>query len=171
MGKNKTKSARPKPSVKKQALRTAGRRKKSPAHKLPRPYEPSYKFLDHTADIMIEAFGPNYIQALNQAAMAMFHIMGHAEPTTGFVVDVHASNREELVVYFLSQILSEAEAEEIVPCRVDILRYESDVPHIRAKVWGEKKQPRDAIKAVTFHELEVECHIIRGCRIRVLLDV
>ncbi len=139
--------------------------------KLPMPYKPAYRFLEHTADIMIESTGPDFPSALVQAADAMFHVMGRARPKTAFRVDVHAANDEELVVYFLSQILSESEAREMVPARVDILRHETAVPHIQAKVWGEEKRPRDAIKAVTFHELKVECDLIKGCRIQVLLDV
>ena len=139
--------------------------------KLPKPYPQTYRFLEHTADIMIEATGPDFAAALLQAAEAMFHVMGHAEPKTGFLVDVHASNDEELVVYFLSQILAESEARELVPARIDILQHETAIPHIKAKVWGEKKRPRDAIKAVTFHELKVENDLIQGCRIQVLLDV
>ena len=133
---------------------------------------PSFRYLEHTGDIMIEARGPDFPSALTQAAYAMFKVMGPAKPIIYFEVDESALNRDELVVYFLSRVLSEVEAREMVPCKLDIVQSQlGPTWRMKARIWGESKRPRDAIKAVTFHELKVEDDLKTGWRIQVLLDV
>ncbi|MBS3069592.1 archease [Candidatus Micrarchaeota archaeon] len=129
-----------------------------------------YKFLDHTADIMFEAYGKDFQEALQNAALAMFSIMGHAEEKESFTLHERARNREDLVVYSLSSLLSHAEAQEMVVGRVEVTSYNEKENSITLIAYGEKKQPRDAIKAVTFHELMAKEE--KGkFTIRVLLDV
>ncbi|MDE1798200.1 MAG: archease [Candidatus Micrarchaeota archaeon] len=155
-------AARPKP---------AARRASAHAPKA-KPAIPSFRYLEHTGDIMIEAFGPDFPTALSQAAYAMFKVMGPAKPVAHFEVDESALNRDELVVYFLSRVLSEVEARELVPAKIEILHFSSGPAwRVQARIWGESKRPRDAIKAVTFHELAVEDDLKTGWRIQVLLDV
>lgn len=129
-----------------------------------------YKFLDHTADIMFEAHGKDFPDALQNAAHAMFSIMGHAKEKESFHISERAGSREDLVVYVLSALLSNAEANEMVVSRVQVASFDGKKNSISLVAYGEKKQPRDAIKAVTFHELMVKEE--KGkCTIRVLLDV
>jgi SHS2 domain-containing protein len=136
------------------------------------PILPSFRYLEHTGDIMIESHGSTFATALVQAAMAMFKVMGPAEPMIYFEVDEQALNRDELVVYFLSRVLSEVEAREMVPCKVEVLTCQMGPTwQMKANIWGENRRPRDAIKAVTFHELKVEENLKTGWRIQVLLDV
>lgn len=137
-----------------------------------RPPLQGYRYLDHTGDIMIEAWGMDYVTALLQASKAMFAVFGPAKPVEYFELDEQALGKEELVVYFLSKILGESEAREMVPCRVEVISFTPGVsPRIRARIWGEQKRARDAIKAVTFHELSVKEDVKTGCKIQVLLDV
>lgn len=158
----------------KMSVRKKGRTTTSPAKKKARveKIKSSFRYLEHTGDIMIEARGPSFPLALVQAAMAMFKVMGPAQSQIYFEVDESALSRDELVVYFLSKVLGEVEAREMVPSKVEVLRY-TDGPayRMRANIWGENKRPRDAVKAVTFHELKVEEDLRRGWRIQVLLDV
>lgn len=129
-----------------------------------------YRYLEHTGDIMIEAWGADFAGALTQAARAMFDVLGPARPKTGFEIEEKAPDREALVVYLLSAILSECDAREIVPCHLEVVEYDENAHRIRARVEGERRRARDAIKAVTFHELRVE-EERTGWRIQVLLDV
>lgn len=129
-----------------------------------------YVFLDHTADIMFEAWGINFKEALQNAAHAMFSVMGSAREKESFTLREKAHSKEELVVYTLSALLSRAEAEEMVISRVEITELNEKENSLSITAYGEKKQPRDAIKAVTFHELMLKEE--KGkCTIRVLLDV
>ena len=43
-----------------------------------------YKFLEHTADVMFESYGKSYEEALENAAKAMFSILGNAKEKEHF---------------------------------------------------------------------------------------
>jgi SHS2 domain-containing protein len=129
-----------------------------------------FRFLEHTADIMVQAWGPDYLAALGQAAMAMFSVLGEAKPEESFEVEERASKRDELVVSLLSRILAECDAREIVASRMDVLEYDEKAVRIRARVFGARSLARDAIKAVTFHRLEVK-EGKNKCTIQVVFDV
>ncbi|VVB57931.1 Protein archease [Candidatus Anstonella stagnisolia] len=135
-----------------------------------KPAGKPYVFLDHTADIMFEAWGKDFKEALENAAHAMFSIMGHAQEKESFTLHERARSPEELVVYTLSALLSNAEAKEMVISRVQITALDEKENSLSLTAYGEKKQPRDAIKAVTFHEFMLKEE--KGkCTIRILLDV
>jgi len=143
--------------------------KRSPASR-PSDSPKPYVFLDHTADIMFEAWGKDFKEALQNASLAMFSIMGHAKEKESFTLHERAKSKEELAVYVLSSLLSHAEAEEMVVSRVEITKLDEKKNSLSLTAYGEKKQPRDAIKAVTFHEFLLKEE--KGkCTIRILLDV
>jgi len=164
------KAAGKKSRVKKAA---AGRKKTPAASSGRQPAAPlPYRFLEHTADIMIEADGNSYLDALQNIARGMFSVLGQSRPKAYLEIDEMAGNREELVVYVLSRILAECDARRLVPCRTDVLLYDESAPRLRVKVWGEVKNARDSIKAVTFHELLVKRdEKTQKWKIRVLFDV
>lgn len=131
-----------------------------------------YRFVEHTADIMVQAWGKDFKQALSEAANAMFEVLGgkEAEAKEEFEVKADAENLDELVVYFLSEILSQSQISSILPAKIKKMEFDGEKIKIKAKIGGEKKRPKDDIKAVTFHELKVE----QGknlCKIQVLFDV
>ncbi len=132
--------------------------------------ESRFRFLEHTADILMEADGKDYLDALQNAASGMFSVLGKAKPKEKFTIEEKAPNKEELVVHALSRILAECDAMEIVPCKTEVVSFDAVENLIKMAVFGEKKRARDHIKAVTFHELSV-VEDEKGCRIRVLFDV
>lgn len=129
-----------------------------------------FRFLEHTADILMEADGKDYLDALENAADGMFSVLGKANPIESFSIEEKAGGREDLVVYVLSRILAECDAREIVPAKIKITEFDPEGASISITVFGEKKPFRDHIKAVTFHELSL-VEDEKGCRIRVLFDV
>jgi SHS2 domain-containing protein len=130
----------------------------------------NFRFLEHTADIMLEADGKDYLDALQNAALGMFSVLGPAKPEVKFTIEEKAHGKDELVVYVLSRILAECDAREIVPAKTRVLSFDGTSCSIRMEVSGEKKRARDHIKAVTFHELSL-VEDGKGSRIRVLFDV
>jgi SHS2 domain-containing protein len=129
-----------------------------------------YKFLEHTADIMFEAYGSTYSEALENSAHAMFSIFGAAKETERARFKVTAHNREELAVQLLADMLAHMDTHEIVFSRAKILSYDARTNTVEAEAFGEKKRPRDTVKAVTYHELMVK-EDKNGWTIRILLDV
>ncbi|MFA5108867.1 MAG: archease [Candidatus Micrarchaeia archaeon] len=131
-----------------------------------------YKFVEHTADIMVQARGKDFLEALEQTCAAMLEAIGGngAKPKEQFEIEEKAQSKKELIVYFLSSVLAEAEIREILPCKIKIEKFEEKTNKIKATIFGEKKRPKDNIKAVTFHELKLE-EKKDECNIQVLFDV
>lgn len=132
--------------------------------------EKPYSFLEHTADMLFEAYGSSYPEALQNAAHAMFSVFGAAaeKERAEFIVSAH--NIEELTVAALADMLSYMDTHEIVFSRAEVASFDARKNSATIIAYGEKKRPRDSVKAVTYHELMVKKGR-EGWTIRVLLDV
>jgi len=129
-----------------------------------------YRFLEHTADIMFEAYGKSYEGALENSAHAMFSVFGAAGESEHATFSVSAHNIEELTVQALADMLAYMDATETIFSRAKVLSYNAKKHTLQIEAFGEKKQPRDSVKAVTYHELMVKKGK-EGWTIRMLLDV
>ena len=76
-----------------------------------------------------------------------------------------------LVVGLLSRVLAECDARERLAVSIEILECGTNPPRVKARVGLAQTRPKDAIKAVTYHQLEVEEGKDGACRIRVVFDV
>ncbi len=134
----------------------------------------NYRLLRHTADILFEASGKNFEDALQNAARAMFDVIAEGiEPKEKFEIEEKAKDLETLVVFCLSKLLSESEAREMLLCKFEVgeLKKDAEGYVVRGTAWGEHgRKPKDVVKAVTFHELKVRAGKTKTT-IRVLLDV
>jgi SHS2 domain-containing protein len=136
-----------------------------------------YRFLEHTADVLFEAYGSTFEAALENAAEAMFSVMSRMDKLKeerSFQVEERAESLENLAVFTLSAILSESEIEEVMPKRfkVESLVHKNGEFMLKGKVFGGKWEGRKVkteIKAVTHHLLRVEKN--GKVSIRVLLDI
>ena len=129
-----------------------------------------YRFLEHTADIMFEAYGKSYEEALENSAHAMFSVFGSAGESEHATFSVSAHNIEELTVQALADMLAYMDTGELIFSRAHVLSYDAKKHTLQIEAFGEKKQPRDTVKAVTYHELEVKKDK-KGWTIKILLDV
>lgn len=129
-----------------------------------------YRFLEHTADIMFEAYGKSYPEALQNAARAMFELLGKSDEKETVEMSVSSQSIEEMTVDLLSDLLSHMDAHEMIFSRIAIEEFDERKPSVRVIAYGEKIRPRISIKAVTYHELMVKKDDA-GWTIRILLDV
>lgn len=124
----------------------------------------NHKFLEHTADILIEASGNDYAEALEEAAKALMETVADIEKIEKQNVIIKiiekAPNIEELIVFSLSSILSEAEINEIFfyDCKVERLEKIGDVWVVEMILKGSNdlKKAKTIVKAVTFCQINVE---------------
>jgi SHS2 domain-containing protein len=136
-----------------------------------------YRFLEHTADVLFEAYGDSFESALENAAEAMFSVMSHTEKLSegrSFVVEEEADSLENLTVFTLSTILSESEIREVLPKRfaVERLAKKEGGFKLTGKVFGdgwERGKVKTDVKAVTHHLLKIKKD--GKVSIRVLLDI
>jgi SHS2 domain-containing protein len=138
---------------------------------------PSYREIEHTADVGLEVEAPDLKSAFELAAAAMFDMivdLDGVRRTWRKRVDVPGSkdDLENLIVRWLSELLYVSEAEGVVMCGFEIDRMDDD--GISAVVEGEAlDRSRHAvkleIKAPTYHGLAIE-ETERGVAVRVIFD-
>lgn len=136
-----------------------------------------YRFLEHTADVLFEAYGKDFEEAIQNAAEAMFSVMCDTKKLKeerSFSVEEHADSLENITVFTLSTILSESEINEVLPKRFEVESFsqKGGVFSIRGIVHGgawESGKVKTDVKAVTHHLIKVEGN--GKITIRVLLDI
>ncbi len=146
-------------------------------------------FLEHVSDVLFEARGATFAEALENAAFAMFETI--ADPnklneSKKFVVEETAGSLEELAVFTLGKLLSESSVNELFLKRFKVIEFTEKTGETEGKRGSGKKTffvrgvafgspatreaGRTDVKAVTFHEARVEQ---RGSEwvVRSLLDI
>ena len=76
-----------------------------------------YEFLDHTADVLVRAYGKSLEEAFGSAAEAMFALItDHApiRPLRQIELDIESIDREGLLVSFLSRLILIFETDNLV---------------------------------------------------------
>ena len=134
----------------------------------------NHEWIDHTADAGVRVYAKNLKTLFKNAAAAMFQLIAkphknilqsHArsfqlqEMTGGRKIKIHldASNREELLIRWLSELISLSDCKRLVFTKFEI--EELSDQNLNALVTG---QPRKyfsietEIKAVTYHELKIQ---------------
>jgi len=122
----------------------------------------SYRLLEHTADMGIEAVAESREELFAQAAYGLLEILSgslEAAAREERIVEVQATDQEELLVSWLNEILYLFETKRFQP--VDFEVEEVGWTAMKARVRGEPFDPerhpvQREVKAVTYHQLKVE---------------
>lgn len=127
-----------------------------------------YEILEHPADLGIKAWGTTLAEAFVNAAQGLFHVILEGEsvrPRSERLVSLTASDKEHLLVKWLSELLYLYDAERYVPVGFHLTGF-SDT-HLVADIRGEEFDPERHhakldVKAITYHQLAIEdrpgCH-------------
>jgi SHS2 domain-containing protein len=124
-----------------------------------------FEFLEHTADAYVAAYGENLGEAFESAALAMFEVMTEVRKVKPLVedhVEVRATDESALLYSWLEALLVKFDVKGLFFSRFKVLELEetSDGLMLKAKVWGEKYDPRRhpqkvGVKAITYHRMEI----------------
>jgi len=125
-----------------------------------------YELIEHTADIGLRVFGKDAEGLFTNAATGMFDIIakkkaGSGQPKTKarfFDIELKARNREELLIAWLSELLSLSDVHKIIFNRAHIQQLTPK--KIKARIGAERitehtYQLNTEIKAVTYHQLKI----------------
>jgi SHS2 domain-containing protein len=116
-----------------------------------------YEEVDHTADIALRIWGENFQVLLQQAADGMYDLMGViAEPGSHREArfDLSYGTNETLLVDFLSELLYLSEEKGLA--LKNFTFFERDEKFIVQASGGVIISQDRHIKAVTFHDLDIE---------------
>ena len=137
-----------------------------------------YEFLDHTADVIVRAYGATIDAAFAAAAEGMFDVITNSAKLDGTGVisrDVLSIDQEGLLVAFLSDLIVIHEVEDVV-----LSHFEVAISSETALSFTARAEPFDArwhgegtpVKGVSYHLMEIGIDPVRGCPyVQVLLDL
>lgn len=119
-----------------------------------------YENLEHTADVMIKAYGSDLEECFQNAAFGMIDQILDAskvQPKVQEDISVEAENLEDLLYNFLSEVLFIFDAKRLALVDFDVTITDQ---HLSCRAKGEKFDrerhgPKQEIKAVTYHMLQV----------------
>ncbi len=127
--------------------------------------ERRFRFLEHTADAYIEAYGDTLEEAFENAAFATIEVMTDAdkvEPKIEDDVEMEAHDEYALLYNWIEELLIRFETTENLYSRFKISSIEETPSGLRlkAKIWGEpfdpEKHPQKVgVKAITYHRMEI----------------
>jgi len=138
-----------------------------------------YEFLEHTADVMVEAHGGSLEEAFCFAAKAMFDTMvdlSKVVPKSRVNVEVSASDVEGLLYLWLEELLFRFDVERMVFSEFRFQFIEKEDALIgRGIAEGEPYDPKKhlgktEVKAVTYEEMLI-VKSDRGFKVRFILDI
>ena len=139
-----------------------------------------FRFLEHTADVYIEAYGVNLEEAFGSAGLGFTDVMTkletvEAKAEVSFVVE--GLDEAALLYSWLEELLLEFELKGMLYSSFEVSSIEETSEGVRlyAKAWGEKYDPKRhpskvGIKAATYHQMEIvkESEFVT---IRFILDI
>jgi SHS2 domain-containing protein len=135
-----------------------------------------YKILEHPADMGIEAYGKNLKEAFEQSAIALLSIIldtSNIEAAKIKLVEIHASDYEQLLVNWLTEILYLYDGDHYVAEKFEINTLTKE--YLNATIGGEKfnnaKHPTKMdVKAITYHQILIQENE-EGGLVRVFIDI
>lgn len=124
-----------------------------------------FRFLEHTADVLIEAYGSTLEEAFENAAIAVFEVItdtGKVEPREERIVSVEGTDLENLLYRWIEELLILHDSEGLVISRAKIRSIEEadEGYRLEATVWGEpfngsRHEHRTIVKAMTYAQLDI----------------
>jgi len=139
-----------------------------------------FEWVEHPSDIGFRAYGKNLAEAFENAALAFFEVMidmSKVRPRKEVKVELEAEDEKALLYDWLERFLYLRDADGLVMSKfkVEELKRSDGGFRIKAKAWGEKFDPKKheskvAIKAVTYHMMEIK-HRKNKCSVQAVVDI
>ncbi len=131
----------------------------------PDKFAGKFEFMEHTADIYIQAHGRTMEEAYENAALSMFETITDTDKVVAAQEDsfeVEAEDQYALLYNWLEALLVKSETEGMLYSKFQISNWKETAESFKfkAKMWGEKFDPQKhpqkvAVKAVTYHRMVV----------------
>ncbi len=139
-----------------------------------------FRFLEHTSDAFIEAYGRDLEEAFENAALAMFEVMTDTKtinPRIEEQAETQAEDEYALLYEWLQLLLVKLEVEDKLYSKFSIKSIEKTLQgyELKAVITGEtydsrRHSTKTAVKGITYHDMKIiqrENSVI----VRVLLDI
>ncbi|KAL3777055.1 hypothetical protein ACHAWO_001919 [Cyclotella atomus] len=148
------------------------------------PPNAQYEYLNHPADILLHAWGDNFISSLRNLACAMFGCItslssvstdAHQSEEFGRNIAARGHDTRSLVYAFLDEWLFNFHETGFIPKDIDIIDYDPHTFMISSKGTGEvldlTRHPRGMeVKAITYSAMKVK-ETDGRCDVYVVVDI
>ncbi|MBR9682318.1 MAG: archease [Candidatus Aenigmarchaeota archaeon] len=119
-----------------------------------------FKFIEHTADVGIEAWGDDLAEAFENAAIGLFEIMtdtSKVEQTEKREFEVESEDKQSLLYDFLEKFLILRDSEGLMFSKFKV---SIEGNKLKAEAWGEefnseKHESKTEVKAITYMDMQV----------------
>jgi len=133
-----------------------------------------FKFIEHTADIGLIAYGQTLAEAYANAAYGMFSIIAELDnvrEVESRQVELTEDDSESLLFGWLNRLLYIFDVEKLLFKRFDITEF--DGCHLKATCYGERYDPsrhktKLGVKSATYHLMKVNA---QRNQVQVIFDV
>jgi len=121
-----------------------------------------FRFIEHTADVGLVAYGRDLGEAFANAAYGMFSIIAELKSVRekeSRQVEIQEADVEALLFEWLNRLIYLFDVEGLLLRKFDIREF--DETHLKAVCYGEKYDPsrhqiRLGVKSATYHMLQVD---------------
>ena len=135
-----------------------------------------YELIDHTADVGIKVYGQDLKEIFEIAARATFEIIAdlkNVKPREKICIELKGSATDELLVSWLSELLSQYDAYQILFSKFSVDKISQS--NIFANAYGQRfdkklHEIKTEIKAATYHDLKVE-KVDSGWQAQIIFDL
>jgi SHS2 domain-containing protein len=144
------------------------------------PKSEGFRFLEHTSDVIIEAWGPTLETAFVQAAEAFYETILNlrtVEPKIDEQIRVQGHDEKELLYNWLEALLLKFDIDRMVYSKFHInpISNKTSPLSLQAKITGEKYAPQKhgakvEIKGITYHLMRIDKQEQRTT-VQILLDL
>src|SRR3989338_1527285 len=136
-----------------------------------------YKFIDHTADVMFEAYGENLNKVFENAALATFEVQCNLKKVERKVkkkIKLKNEDMEKLLFDFLEELIYLKDAKYLLFNKFKV-KIDKEKGTLTAEIKGEKINPKKHelktdVKAITLHKFKLK-KVKEGYKVRVILDI
>src|SRR3989344_1459096 len=139
----------------------------------------SYKFLDHTADVLFQAEAPTIHELFEQCALALEETqvdLATIEQKEEITITEKSSSIELLLFDFLDDLIFHKDADLLIFNKFDVvIEKKEDSYELTCRAYGEKldhakHDPKVDVKAITMHLFEVK-QVDDGWKAQVIVDI
>ena len=138
-----------------------------------------FEWIEHPSDIGFRAYGRNLAEAFGNAALALFEVMTDTtkvEPREEVKIELGAEDEGALLYDWLDRLLYFHDARGLVMSKFEVeISEAAGKLKLRAKASGERFNPekhpeRTAVKAMTYHMMEIKREKER-CWVQAVVDI
>lgn len=138
-----------------------------------------FEYFEHTADVLFESHGTTIEECVENAALALFNIMGKPKflkKTVKKKFMVRGENEEEAVVFLLDSLITESDAMQVFWKSFKVEKIISSAKDFAVKgtAFGSEYSPKAAgthVKAATMHRVKVWKNDKGIWTARIVLDI